>query len=159
MGLRKSAGALAACAAIAAVGASAASAKTTTYHFFSKGVYSAAYDVNGRPLSENAPPSVGAQFVSADDDYVGDHTHHARTATASDHLVCTIGSNPMLGRCDGVIAIGGALVIADNFTIDFSSNDPLSIKITGGTGRFRHAHGTIVSRNVGNNSDLTVTLR
>jgi hypothetical protein len=36
-------------------------------------------------------------------------------------------------------------------------NAPLTVKITGGTGRYRHAHGTIIHKSVGNNkSELTI---
>ena len=156
--LRRWAGAFA-LLAVSALFAAPASAKTTTYHYFSHQVYSQGYDANGRPLSQNAQPSLGAVFSSGSDDYVGNHTHHARTATASDHIVCTITSNPMIGRCYGQIAIGGAMIFGDNFTLNFGSPDATVIKITGGTGRFRRARGTITAQSVGNDTDLTVTVR
>ncbi len=144
---------------VIAVGASAAAAKTTTMHFFSKQVYSRVSDASGNPL--NGPPAIGDRFSFASNDYVGNHKHHAKRATASDHVVCTVtsvsSSGPGTGLCDGTIAIGGAMIIGDDFVLNFSSNAPTVVKITGGTGRYRHAHGTIIAKTVSSNTtDLTV---
>ena len=143
---------IAAGATIVAVGASAATAKPVTLHFFSKQVYSRLSNASGQP--SNAAPAVGDRFSFASDDYVGNHKHHAKQATASDHVVCTVTSTSA-GLCDGVIAIGGAMILGDDFVLDFNSNTT-TIKITGGTGRYRHAHGTIIAKDVGNNTDLTI---
>ena len=139
------------------VGASAAAAKTTTYHFFSKDVYSRISDANGNPVSPNAMPVAGDRFSFASDDYVGNHRHHARHATASDHIVCTIMANGK-GLCDGTLAIGGSMILGDDFILDLASNNPVTVvEITGGTGRFRHARGTIVAKSVSQNTtDLTI---
>lgn len=140
------------------VGASAAAAKTTTYHFFSKDVYSRISDANGNPVSPNAMPVAGDRFSFASDDYVGNHRHHARRATASDHVVCTIMPNGK-GLCDGQISIGGSMILGDDFVLDFSAQGPsvTVLKITGGTGRYRHARGTIVAKSVSQNTtDLTI---
>jgi hypothetical protein len=146
---------IAACVAIVAVGASAATAKTITLHFFSKQVYSRVSDASGHPLPPNSGPAVGDRISNASDDYVGNHKHHAKKATASDHVVCTVtGSGTAL--CDGTIAIGGSLILGDDFVLNFNSNAPTTVKITGGTGRYRHAHGTVIAKTVGNNTDLTI---
>jgi hypothetical protein len=147
---------IAACATIAAVGASAAAAKTVTLHFFSKQVYSRMSDASGKPLSPNSAPAVGDRFSFASDDYVGNHKRHAKLATASDHVVCTIASTSS-GLCDGTIAIGGAMIFGDDFVLNFNSNTT-TLKITGGTGRYRRARGTVIAKTVGNNTDLTVNV-
>lgn len=146
---------LAACAAILAVSASAAVAKSVTMRFFSKGVYTRISDATGKPLSPSSAPAVGDRLIFAGNDYVGNHKHHAKHATASDNIVCTqVSASSAL--CDGTIAIGGSMILGDDFVLDLSSTAPTIVKITGGTGRYRHAHGTVVSKPVGNNADLTV---
>jgi hypothetical protein len=143
-----------ACATIVALGASAAAAKTVTLHFFSKGVYSRLSDASGKPLSASSAPAAGDRASFASDDYVGNHNHHARLATASDHEDCTLISATS-GLCDGTIAVGGAMIIADDFVLDFTAK-VTTAKITGGTGRYRRAHGTVIATDVGNNTDFTI---
>jgi hypothetical protein len=152
--IRCAAASMAACATIVAVGASAAAAKPVTLHFFSKQVYSRTSDASGKPVPPNAAPAIGDRFSFASNDYVGNHTHHATQATASDHVVCTL-TSASSGLCDGTIAIGGSMIIGDDFVLAFNSN-LTTVKITGGTGSYRHAHGTIVAKSVGNNTDLTI---
>ncbi len=155
--IRCVAASIAACATIAAVGASAAAAKTVTVHFFSKQVYSRISDASGKPVPPSSAPAVGYRFSFASDDYVGNHKQHAKQATASDHVVCTLTTNSS-GLCDGTIAIGGAMIFGDDFVINFNSNAPTTLKITGGTGQYRHARGTVIAKTVGNsnNDDLTI---
>jgi hypothetical protein len=158
---RCAAASIAACAAIAAVGASAAVAKSVTLHFFSKQVYSRISDSTGKPLPSNATPAVGDRLSSASNDYVGNHKHHAKQATASDHIVCILTSSST-ALCDGTIAIGGSMILGDDFALNFTSNAPTVVKITGGTGSYRGARGTVVAKSAGknsNNDDLTITVR
>jgi hypothetical protein len=142
--------------------ASSASA-ATTLHFFSKQVSSTLKGPNGQPLSPNATPTVGDSFDSTDLLYVGNHKHHAKTWTASDHLVCTFTSltGPMnaTATCDGQIAIGGSMLLAENVKLSFSSSSTVVVPLTGGTGKFRGAHGHVKSTAIGktNNSDITIT--
>jgi hypothetical protein len=153
---------LACAAALSLLVASSASA-ATTLHFFSKQVSSTLKGPNGQPLSANATPTVGDSFDTTDLLYVGNHKHHAKTWTASDHLVCTFTSitGPMNGTatCDGQIAIGGSMLLAENAKLSFSSSPTVVVALTGGTGRFRGAHGHVKSTDIGktNNSDITIT--
>jgi hypothetical protein len=57
----------------------------------------------------------------------------------------------------GVIAIGGSMILGDDFVLNFNSNIT-TLKVTGGTGRYRHAHGTVIAKTVGNNTDLTINV-
>ena len=138
-----------------AVGASAAAAKTVTLHFFSKQVYSRISDASGHALPPNSAPAVGDRLSNASNDYAGNHKHHAKHPTASDHIVCTLTSTSS-ALCDGTIAIGGSMILGDDFVLNFTSNAPTVVTITGGTGTYRHAHGTIIAKTVGNNTDLTI---
>jgi hypothetical protein len=155
--IKCAAASIAACATIIAVGVSAAAAKTVTLHFFSKQVYSRISDASGHPLSPNSAPSVGDRLSFASNDYAGNHKHHAKQATASDHIVCTVTSTST-ALCDGTIAIGGSLILGDDFVFDFNSNAATKVTITGGTGLYRHAHGSVIAKSVGNNTDLTITV-
>ncbi len=145
---------LAVCATIVAVDASAAVAKTVTLHYFSKQVYTRISTASGSPLPANAAPAAGDRISFASNDYVGNHVHHAKQATASDHIVCTITSNSG-ALCDGTIAIGGAMILGDDFSLNFNAN-VTRLKITGGTGRYVRARGTLTAKDVGNNTDLTI---
>ena len=147
----------AACATIVAVGVSAAAANAVTLHYFSKQVYQRFSDASGKPLRPPAAPGAGTRFSFASNDYAGNHKHHARRATASDHVVCTL-TSPGAALCDGTVAIGGSMIIGDDFVLNFSAK-VTKVKITGGTGVYRHAHGTIIATTVGSNTDLTVKVR
>jgi hypothetical protein len=159
--IRWAAASIAACAAIAAVGATAVAAKTVkrhfvTMHFFSKRVYTRISDASGRRLSSNFVPAVGDRVSWASNDYSGDHNHHAKKATASDETVCTVMSSSG-ALCDGIFAIGGSMIIADDVVLRLPSKKltPVTIKITGGTGRYRGARGTVSAIAVGNSLDVT----
>ena len=146
---------ISACATIMAVSASAAAAKTVTLHFFSKQVYSRISDASGHPLAPNSAPAVGDRLSFASNDYAGNHKQHAKQATASDHIVCTLTSTSS-ALCDGTVAIGGSLILGDDFVLNLSSSAATTVKITGGTGLYGHVHGTVIAKPVGNNSDLTI---
>jgi len=135
-----------------------ASAKTTTLHFFSKAVSNSVFQANGQPITDqNAQPAPGDYFISTDVDYVGNHKKHAKTSTGSDNLVCTFTTNSM-GTCDGVVAVGGYVLLANHVTVDLTANNPV-VTINGGTGPYKGAHGTLSATAVGSsgNSDFTVT--
>jgi hypothetical protein len=138
----------------------AASARTATLHYFSKETSSTFVTPQGKPLGPNSAPAVGDINDNTDVDYVGNHKQHAKQSTASDHLRCTItgsAGNSATAICDAQIAIGGSMLLANHVKLTFSeSNAPIVVPINGGTGIYRHAHGTVISTSVGNNSDLTV---
>ena len=77
--------------------------------------------------------------------------------TASDHVVCIVTSLSS-GLCDGTFAVGGSLILGDDFVLHFTSNSPTVVKITGGTGRYRHAHGTVTVKSVSNHTN-NVTIK
>jgi hypothetical protein len=148
---------IAVCTAVMAASASAAAVKTRTMHFFSKQVYSRISDASGHHALP--PLAVGDRLSFASNDYAGNHKHHARQATASDHIVCTVTSTATsTALCDGTIAIDGSMIIGDDFALNFVSNAATRVKITGGTGLYRHAHGIVVAKPVGDNADLTIKL-
>lgn len=141
----------------------AASAKTVTLHYFSKQTSSTIVTPQGQPLGPNARPRIGDISDDTGIDYVGNHKHHAKQATASDHLRCTIKSFTSGGgtaTCDGQIAIGGSMLLANSSPLTFSNtNAPTVVSINGGTGIYRHAHGRIVGTTVGNNTDFLIRVK
>ncbi|HEY2604060.1 MAG TPA: hypothetical protein VGI67_21055 [Thermoleophilaceae bacterium] len=160
-------------AAIFAAGAFAALAlfaapagAATTYRFFSKQTSQQFLDPSGKPITDpNAQPVAGDQFISTDLDYVGNHKHHAKHWTVTDHLACTITSTTPTGAlalCNGQFAIGGSLLIAENenVTFNFASASTTVVPVNAGTGKFRHAKGTVRSTDIGNsnNSDVVIKL-
>jgi hypothetical protein len=136
----------------------------TTLRFFEKAESQKFLDPSGNPISNpNAPPAVGDQFIFTNRDYVGTRRHHAKHWTATDHLQCTItkvAANGASGLCNGQIAIGGSMLLAENVTVDLSNQSTTVVPINGGTGRFVHARGTArsVSPPKGNTAELTVVL-
>jgi hypothetical protein len=155
--IRCAATSIAACATIAAVATPAAAANAVTMHFFAKQVYFRGSDASGKQKPPNAMPVVGDRLSFADNYYAGNHKHHATKATASDHVDCTV-TTTSTALCDGTIAIGGSMIIGDDFVINFNSNIT-TVKIAGGTGRYRRAHGTVTNKSVSNNtSDITIKL-
>jgi hypothetical protein len=149
---------LTAALAAAAIGAPAANAKTVTLHLFSRGTSSTFVDAQGHPVSPNARPAVGDTFDNTGLIYVGNHKHHAAKPSGSDHLRCTITSLSRKGprmRCNGQIAIGGSMLLANDETFTLSATPPPT-PINGGTGIYRHARGLITPTNIGNNTDFKI---
>lgn len=146
---------LAACGLVTAFGVAPASAKTITLHYFSKQVYARISDPLGQKLPPNSKPANGDRLTFASNDYAGNQKHHAKRPTASDRVDCTI-TSPTGGICDAEIAIGGSMIFGDNFPISFTSNTQKVI-ITGGTGRFRGASGTVTAKGGSRNTtNLTI---
>jgi hypothetical protein len=158
-------------AAVLAAGALVALALTaapagaaTKLHFFQKPESQLFLDPSGNPITNpNAPPAVGDQFIFSDRDYVGNKKHHAKHWTATDHLQCTVtsvSSTGAAGLCNGQIAIGGSMLLAENVKLDLSDSGTTTVPITGGTGKFIHMKGTARSVGIGktNDSEFTIEL-
>jgi hypothetical protein len=116
----------------------------------------------GKPFSPSKanPPRPGDEIESTDLDYAGNHSNHAGRWTASDHLLCIIGTrgSPV---CHAQIAIGGSMILLRGLATR-SSN--ATFVVTGGTGRFKGVTGTLVSADLSpssdtSNSDLTIRLQ
>src|SRR6266550_2751639 len=52
----------------------------------------------------------GDSFDSTANDYVGDHRHHAKRWTISEHLHCVVGDDGA-PRCQSHVAVGGSLLV------------------------------------------------
>jgi hypothetical protein len=150
--------------AVAAMPAHAATHKTL--HFWSKVTSSRTFDAQGAPLASNATPAPGDYFITADSDYVGNHKHHAKTSTVTDHIICTFvtidATNfAFTAVCDGQIALPGGMLLADRAKVSLSGNQPFVIPLTGGTGKYaklKSGKVTSVSYNEkSDNTDFTIS--
>jgi hypothetical protein len=145
-----------------AVTAPAAEAKTAGLHLFSRQTSSTFVTSQGTPLPPNTRPTVGDVSDSTDVDYVGTHQHHAKNPTGSDHLRCTIidlAAAGATGVCDGQIAIGGSMLLVNHETVALSDTPRLIFRINGGTGIYRHAHGTLIATTIGNTSNTDFNIK
>jgi hypothetical protein len=158
---KRAAAALAVAGCAVAVGAAAvpASADAATLKFFQKSTGSHFLGPDGQPLTNPMMITPGSSFSATDLDYVGTHKRHASTATASDHIACTF-TTQSLGTCNGQIAIGGFMLLANAVTVNFAASN-ITVPINGGTGKYAHARGSATSVGIGNtnNSDFTVRYR
>jgi hypothetical protein len=129
----------------------ASAARTTTLHFYSVQQTATLTDAAGKPITDpNAIPMAGDHVDTTRLYYVGNHTHHASSFSASDHVACTL-TSASTATCSAQLAIGGSLLLANAFTNP--STGP--VQINAGTGKYKNARGTISSNN---NHDVTITL-
>jgi hypothetical protein len=147
------------------IASAAAKPATITLHFFSKAQSFKLTDPSGKPVSPTAIPGVGDVFDVTDLDYVGNHKHHAKQWTATDHLRCVFQTTPSAPTgtatavCDGQIAIGGSMLLADHVTATLKENSS-AVPLNVGTGIYRGYHGTATSVSIGNSpsSDFNVVI-
>jgi hypothetical protein len=138
-------------------GAAGAASSSVVLHYFQKQAALTFYNASGVVI-QGYPP-VGGHVKEDDLDYVGDHSHHAKAWTVSDHLFCTVVTAPAMADCFMEFAVGGSLIYTDNLTANLAGNVPTT-PVDGGTGKFAGFTGTVTTTAIGNsnNSDLVVTL-
>jgi hypothetical protein len=147
--------------ALCAVATPAASASAaTTLHFFDKSLSSTFTDPSGHPIGNlNTPPPSGSAVDSTAIGYVGNSAHHANAPTASIHLACVV-TTPPKAVCFAQIAIGGSMLLANQFTVSLaSSNDNpfATVNINGGIGKFARARGTVHTTPASKGNNVTIT--
>ena len=143
--------------AVAILAASASAA--TTLHFYDKTLSNTFTGPSGHPIGHvNTPPPAGSAIDITEIGYVGNSKHHAAAPTASLHLACVVTTAPM-AVCFAQVAIGGSMLLANQFTVSLASGNPFStVKINGGIGTFAHTRGTVDSTSAGkNSSNVTIT--
>ena len=136
--------------------AGTASAAPTTLHYFEKQTQFTYTPAGGKPthIPPHSPVKPGDRIELAGDLYTGDHKHHSKKPVGSDHTICVFDAHAQ-PHCDGQAAIGGSMlfIYSEGGEGDFTS------KLTGGTGRFFNARGTVLTHPVNGNSDITVRLK
>ena len=155
--LRALAGAVTVTLAATGLFACVASAKSETLHFYQVSGPTQFYNAAGHPINLNPPatlPSPGDSFDETDLDYTGTAKHHSAHWTASDHLTCTF-TNADTGTCNSQIAIGGSMLLSNNFTVHFQIPETVA-PISEGTGAFRRVHGRFTAENLPNSSSAAI---
>lgn len=136
-----------------------ASARSETLRFYQVGGPTQFYNASGHPINLNPPvtlPKSGDSFDETDLDYAGTARHHSSHWTASDHLTCTF-TNADTGKCDFQIAIGGSLLLGNNFTLHFQGPKAVA-PISEGTGAFRGVHGTLTDVDLPRSGNAILTI-
>jgi hypothetical protein len=111
----------------------ASTARTQTLRVFDKPVRTTLTTSDGKVTSHPPypQPQPGDTLDVYSLDYVGNHVHHAKQWTLSNHLRCTFAQGPP--DCVSNLAIGGSLLV-------FDGN-----KLIGATGRYQGATGRVLS--------------
>jgi hypothetical protein len=107
----------------------------------------AVFSPDGKPGNVNAPPVAGDHLVFTDFDYVGTSTAHSAKKFGKTLITChftSVTSTTALGWCKGQLVIGKSRLLEYYPRWTPSSSSPMNAEITGGTGRYAGAHGTIV---------------
>ena len=141
--------------------AGAASAKRETLHFYQVQVGPTQFfNASGHPINVNPPatlPKPGDSFDETHLDYAGTAKQHASHWTASDHFTCTFTSADT-GKCNSQIAIGGSLLLSNNFPLPTGAE--AIVAISEATGAFHGVHGNFTDADLhdSNNAILTIHL-
>jgi hypothetical protein len=148
-------------AALASAGlfAGAANAKSETLRFYQVGGPTQFYNASGHPIKLNPPatlPKPGDSFDETDLDYAGTAKRHSSHWTASDHLTCTF-INTDTGTCNSQIAVGGSLLLSNNFTLHFQLPNAVA-PINEGTGAFHGVHGGLTDVDLPNSNNAILTI-
>jgi len=138
-------------------GDAGAAPATVVLHYFQKGGTSYFFNALSQPIT--GYPPVGGHVREDDVDYVGSHTHHAKSGTVTDHLYCNVVTAPATAACFAEFAVGSSLIYIDNATVNLASGAG-TLPVDGGTGQYAGYTGTAASTSIGNsnNSDLVITL-
>jgi len=143
--------ALLAALAVSPAGA-AGGRKTQTLHVFSKDVSFTMTTADGTVIRKPPfPDAKPGDVLDVDSlDFVGNHRHHAKRWSMSQHLRCVFGTGEP--NCESQIAIGGSLLI-------FGGNPGTVID---GTGRYQGATGRVLSNKTidekSNTSDIVARI-
>ncbi|MEY9877310.1 hypothetical protein ABH931_006834 [Streptacidiphilus sp. MAP12-33] len=137
------------------------SGTTTTWTFYSVSTGANLYTANGQVVANpTTPPTIGGYAVGTDNDYVGTQASHSSDVSATDHLFCLFTKAPATATCSAEIATSQGMLLADNSTQNFASSaQTQTFKITGGTGAYQGATGTVKVTQIPNtnNADFVVT--
>jgi hypothetical protein len=136
-----------------------ATAKGETLNYYQVSGPTQFYNASGHRINVNPPatlPKPGDSFDETDLDYAGTARHHASHWTASDHLTCTF-TNADTGNCNSQIAIGGSLLLSNNFTLHFQRPEAVA-PINEGTGAFHGVRGRLTDRDLPNSNNAILAI-
>ncbi len=152
--------ALAAAAAPALASGSARPAQrhsdtTITLRYYSTVVSLVLVKADGTVVQQpTQAPAAGDRLEILELAYKGTHARHAAKWSASSHTTCVFKDASAAPTCDGQTAVGGSQLVL------FHTPSDGDAVVSGGTGRYAGATGTVVSKEIGNtnNSDIVVTV-
>jgi hypothetical protein len=142
--------AVAVTAAVALPASAQAAQKTHTLRFYDRmdrvTMTHADGTVDQHPTAEPVPGDVLDVYSS---EFAGTQKHHAKKRSGTNHLVCTFGDSPE-PNCISNVAFGGSILV-------FRGDPGVVI---GGTGRYLHASGRVISnKSVPNGNDIVAKIR
>jgi hypothetical protein len=132
-----------------------ASTKTITFRLYSEVASLVLTRADGTVVDQPAgPPAAGDQLEITENAFRGTHQSHSKKVVATSHTICVFRSATGAPSCDGQAAVGG------NQLLLFRTRAGGDTVVSGGTGRFAGATGTVASTEIGdtNNSDLVVVV-
>jgi hypothetical protein len=103
-------------------------------------------------------PTAGDRLDETDLDFVGTAKHHAKHSTASDHIACSF-TGSSSATCNVQVAIGGSMLLANNFTFLFTPSPKTVIEINERTGVYRDDHGVLTMVDVAKSNNANLTLK
>jgi hypothetical protein len=136
--------------AVALPASAQAAQKTHTLRFFDRTdritMTHADGTVDSHPTAEPVPGDRLDVYAS---EFAGNHSHHAKKASGSNHVVCLFSEAPE-PDCISHVAFGGSMLIF--------SGDPGTV--IGGAGRYLHASGRVISnKEVPGGGDVVAKIR
>jgi hypothetical protein len=99
-------------------------------------------------------PAAGDQLEITENAYKGSHRSHSKKVIVTSHTICVFKAAKGAPTCDGQSALGG------NQLLLFHTPSGGASVVSGGTGRFAAATGTVAATQIGNtnNSDLVIVV-
>ena len=129
---------------------------STTLRLFSKHTSASYFYPNGTDIPNGTTLAPGDFYTFTDADYVGNHKHHAKKATGSDFLTCSM-TTETTGICDGALALGSSMLVITRTTVDLTKNT--TAPIVAGTGSLSHIeNASVVIKGIAGsrNDDLVI---
>jgi len=145
-----------------ASGASHHVAKATLKDFFKQTSQSFTSPA-GKPTSK---PAKGDILFATEKMYKGTKAHHASKWSGTAFLYCKVksvsGHSSIKALCDGVIAIGGSMLISQSIQNLASGSKTTVYPIVAGTGKYLGARGSVKVTSVnksGSNSNAVINIK
>jgi hypothetical protein len=143
-----------------AIGVPTASANSHQLSFYQVSGPARFHNQAGKPINIHPPatlPKAGDGFDETDTLYAGTATSHRKQLGGTDHMTCTF-SNSNTGSCDLQIAVGGSMLLFNQFVLHFEDNSAV-VRLSEATGQFTDVHGSLTIRDLPDgNSTFVVTL-
>jgi hypothetical protein len=128
----------------------------TVLHFFSKQTTADYFTPDGTDIPDGTTLVPGDFYTLTDADYVGNHQHHAKKATGSDFITCTLTSETA-AVCDGALSLRDSMLVVTRTTVDLTKNATLPIvAATGSLSGVENASVSIIGINGSQNDDVVV---